>query len=124
MKDRFSIVIESRHLPGPGDTENAFNLNQDELEKRRVMWLDIANDKVVDNPPEREPSEYFSEKTGRGRLQGKWWENCDPVMCCYKLVTIKFQVFGLQTRAEDIIMRVLFVLLVVMTVFFRIKKRC
>lgn len=107
MKERFSIVIESRHLPGPGDAENAFNLSPEELEKRRIVWLDIANDKVADNPLEREPALYFSDKTGRGRLQGKWWESCDPVMCCYKLVTIKFQVFGLQTRAEDIIMRVI-----------------
>lgn len=73
---------------------------------RKIIWIDIAGDRLNDHPPELEPSTFLSEKTGRGRLQGQWWTKQTPRMCCYKLVTIKFQVFGLQTRVEDLIMRV------------------
>ena len=77
-----------------------------QLMQRKVIWIDIAGDKVNDNKPGREPATFLSGKTGRGNLKGEWWEGHEPVMCCYKLVTIKFQVFGLQTRVEDIIQRV------------------
>ena len=68
--------------------------------------IDIAEDQVPGNPPEREPSVFISEKTGRGNLSGEWWKEHNPIMCCYKLVDIKFQVFGCQGRVEDIIKRV------------------
>jgi hypothetical protein len=106
LKDRFNIVVESRHIDDDGSTDNAFNLKEDELQRRKIVWLDIAGDKVNDNPEELEPSIFLSERTKRGKLQGEWWRDHSPIMCCYKLVTIKFQVFGLQTRVEDIIMRV------------------
>jgi hypothetical protein len=98
--------VESRHAGDAGDSENIFNLSEDELVQRRIVWVDIAADKVNDIKPNREPANFYSQKTGRGRLAGEWWKDHDPIMCCYKLVTIKFQVFGLQTRIEDIIMRV------------------
>lgn len=105
LKERFHIVIESKHLPDAGTTENAFNLTPDELETRRIVWVDIAADRVKDHRADHEPAKFCSEKTKRGPLSGQWWGQNEPVMCCYKLVTIKFQVFGLQTRVEDIIMR-------------------
>lgn len=100
------MVVESKHLPDAGDTENAFNLTPAELQQRKIIWIDIAGDKIADNPPHREPSTFLSEKTKRGNLSGEWWKGHDPIMCCYKLVNIKFQVFGLQGRVEDVIMRV------------------
>jgi hypothetical protein len=30
-----------------------------------------------------------------------------PIMCSYKIVQVSFEVWGLQTRAEDLIQRVL-----------------
>jgi len=81
-------------------------LRPDELQSRRVVWIDIADDKIPDNPPTREPSTFVSEKTGRGKLEAEFWKQAAPVMCCYKLVTIKFQVFGFQTRVEDTIQKV------------------
>jgi hypothetical protein len=35
-----------------------------------------------------------------------------PIMCSYKIVQVSFEVWGLQTRAEDLIQRVLLALLV------------
>ncbi|KAF0037605.1 hypothetical protein F2P81_010479 [Scophthalmus maximus] len=50
---------------------------------------------------------YFkSEKTSRGRLQEGWRDSQDPIMCSYKLVTVKFEVWGLQTRVEQFVHKV------------------
>lgn len=111
LRDRFNIVVESKHIDDGGVTENAFGLTEDELLRRKIIWIDIAGDQVNDNPSYYEPSTFLSEKTGRGQLQGNWWTTQTPIMCCYKLVTVKFQVFGLQTRVEDIIMRVRYICL-------------
>ncbi|XP_042562288.1 cytoplasmic phosphatidylinositol transfer protein 1-like, partial [Clupea harengus] len=47
---------------------------------------------------------YFrSEKTLRGVLQEDWRDTQDPIMCSYKLVTVKFEVWGLQTRVEQFV---------------------
>lgn len=98
-------MIESKHLADAGTSENAFNLNNDELDARKIIRIDIGTDKVKDHRADHEPSSFLSEKTKRGNLKEDWWKQSKPVMCCYKLVTIKFQVFGFQTRVEDIIMR-------------------
>lgn len=50
---------------------------------------------------------YFkSEKTSRGILQEGWRDTQDPIMCSYKLVTVKFEVWGLQTRVEQFVHKV------------------
>lgn len=106
LKDRFHIVIESKHLDDNGESENVFGLSEEELLQRKVIRIDIAGDAINDMKPDRDPRTFVSQKTGRGNLSDEWWNDHSPIMCCYKLVTIKFQVFGLQTRVEDIIKRV------------------
>lgn len=50
---------------------------------------------------------YFkSDKTSRGILQEGWRDTQDPIMCSYKLVTVKFEVWGLQTRVEQFVHKV------------------
>ena len=50
---------------------------------------------------------YFkSKKTPRGLLQEGWINNQEPIMCSYKLVTVKFEVWGLQTRVEQFVHKV------------------
>jgi len=44
-----------------------------------------------------------SEKTGRGPLEGDWKKSVDPVMTAYKLVTVQFKWWGLQTKVENFI---------------------
>ena len=64
----------------------------------------MAKDKIHD--PSRDPTTFKSTKTARGPLDPATWTNTtDPIMCCYKLVTIKFQVFGLQGKVEEMIQR-------------------
>lgn len=63
------------------------------------MHIDIANDTVAagDYKPDEDPSKFKSTKTGRGPLIGPdWTKAVEPVMTCYKLVTVEFKWFGLQ----------------------------
>ena len=61
-----------------------------------------------DYKPTEDPSRFKSTKTGRGPLVGPNWERgVDPVMCCYKLVTVEFKWWGLQNKVEKFIHRVI-----------------
>jgi len=107
MKDNFIIVIESLHLPDKGDQYNVHELTPDKLKIREVVMIDISNDSVAnsDYKPSEDPSKFHSNKSGRGPLLGKWQDSVDPVMTCYKLVTVEFKWFGLQNRVENFIQR-------------------
>ncbi|VDN14414.1 unnamed protein product, partial [Dibothriocephalus latus] len=131
MKKDFEIKIESLHSSNL-NLVNAHNLPQDLLAQRKVVYIDISSRAGLgsnDCKPDEEPTTYRSVKTGRGPLpEGRWWEvrfyttvfclwllfvllhlqkehNC-PVMCAYKLVTCRFQWWGLQTQVENLIQRV------------------
>lgn len=102
-KKTFKITIETMHLGDKGDTDNAHQLPPELLSRRKVSYIDIANDQI--DPKEyneaEDPTLYHSEKTGRGPLTATWRETSKPVMTCYKLVTAEFAWFGLQTRIEN-----------------------
>merc|ERR1711872_197567 len=78
-------------------------LDKKKLKERTVVPIDIANDPVnaADFKKDEDPSTFVSEKTGRGPLKGDWIASADPVMTCYKLVTIQFKWWGLQNRVEN-----------------------
>ena len=106
-KDDFYIIVETYHLPDMGDQVNVHELDSMKLEKRVVVNIDIANDAVAsaDYKSDEDPKTFKSEKTGRGPLTGEWKSSVDPVMTAYKLVTIQFKWWGLQTLVENIIDR-------------------
>ncbi|KAF7238228.1 Cytoplasmic phosphatidylinositol transfer protein 1 [Varanus komodoensis] len=54
----------------------------------------------------KDPKYFKSEKTGRGLLKEGWRETQEPIMCSYKLVSVKFEVWGLQTRVEQFVHKV------------------
>ncbi|CAF1067557.1 unnamed protein product [Rotaria sordida] len=107
MKENMIIDISTLHLPDRGESENVHQLTNDELKKRHIVYIHIS-DKVNRNDykPEEDPEKYHSTKTGRGPLLSseQWYKNCEPHMCCYKLVRGKFKWFGIQTRVENLIM--------------------
>lgn len=106
MKENFIVKIETLHLQDKGNTENAHRLTKEQLNKREVVVIDIANDSIQssDYKESEDPTKFKSQKTGRGPLVGKDWKNeCTPVMCCYKLVTVEFKWFGLQSKIESFI---------------------
>lgn len=74
LGDRFKLCIESNHVEGVCTEENAVGLEGEDLERREVILLDIAG-----NVPRKvaceDPSEFLSEKTGRGRLVEGWFRD-------------------------------------------------
>lgn len=105
MKENFFIRIESLHVADNGKLENPFNLSKNELDKREVIYIDIANDPVSssDYKEDEDPTKFLSTKTGRGQLKPNWRDTTTPIMCAYKLVTCEFKWFGLQTKVEKFI---------------------
>ncbi|XP_054166704.1 phosphatidylinositol transfer protein alpha isoform-like [Oppia nitens] len=104
MKDKFRITIETMHSPDRGNQENAHQLSPEKLKQREVVFINIANDNIPTNDykASEDPSVISSEKTGRGPLiTPNWADTIEPVMCAYKLVTVEFIWFGLQTTVES-----------------------
>ncbi|KAJ1645470.1 hypothetical protein LPJ64_002939 [Coemansia asiatica] len=107
MKENMRIVTETMHLPDRGTTENALNLSPEQLALRQVQYIDVADNEAINKKAYKEsedPSIYKSEKTGRGPLSKPGWEkDCDPVMTCYKVVTVEFKWWGITSTVEPII---------------------
>lgn len=72
------------------------------------FWLTIvmANMRVFIFTTLQDLRYFKSDKTSRGILQEGWRDTQDPIMCSYKLVTVKFEVWGLQTRVEQFVHKV------------------
>jgi len=104
LGEKFTFTIETRHFADRGEQENVHNLTPEQLKKREVDFIDIAADKVEqkDYKKEEDPTLVRSEKANRGPLDAKGeWKGKDPMMCCYKLVTVEFKMFGLQGKVES-----------------------
>uniref|UniRef100_A0A803TLF5 Phosphatidylinositol transfer protein cytoplasmic 1 n=1 Tax=Anolis carolinensis TaxID=28377 RepID=A0A803TLF5_ANOCA len=85
-----------------------FDNNEAKDLDREVCFIDIACDEIPERYyKESEDPKYFkSEKTGRGLLKEGWRDTQEPIMCSYKLVSVKFEVWGLQTRVEQFVHKV------------------
>jgi hypothetical protein len=107
MKNNFHITIETMHSPDKGTQENAHELSPEKLRQRDVIFIDIANDPVLnkDYKETEDPTKIQSQKTGRGPLIGNWKETAQPAMCAYKLVTVEFKWFGFQSKVESFIQK-------------------
>ncbi|KAG7243858.1 hypothetical protein INR49_006012 [Caranx melampygus] len=107
MKDNFFIKIETWHKPDLGMQENVHKLDNSTWQNVSVVPIDIA-DRSQDYKPDEDPAKFKSAKTGRGPLGPTWKKelvnktDC-PRMCAYKLVTVKFKWWGLQTKVENFI---------------------
>jgi len=101
MGERFSYTVDTEHFDNDrGEQENVHNLDKAQLKERTVTHLDIVNP-VPESP---DPTQYHSEKTGRGPLEKGWIQKADPIMCAYKLVGVNFKYFGLQNKVESTIL--------------------
>ncbi|XP_049323882.1 cytoplasmic phosphatidylinositol transfer protein 1 [Astyanax mexicanus] len=105
---KFSVHIETKYEDNCGTNDNVFRVEKEKC-KVEVDYVDISSDDV----PERhykmteDLKRFSSMKTGRGPLQTGWWKKSRPVMCSYKLVRVQFEVFGLQSRVEQYIHKVI-----------------
>ncbi|XP_072345331.1 cytoplasmic phosphatidylinositol transfer protein 1-like [Scyliorhinus torazame] len=102
---KFSVKIETRFEDNNGSNSSVFNRVVTPSED--ICYIDI----VSDTYPERcykeseDPRTFRSVKTGRGPLRDGWTETCDPVMCSYKLVEVRFEMYGFQSRVEQLMHR-------------------
>lgn len=100
--EKFYLSVETMHADDRGTQENAVNLNEEDLSKRKVDYLNIAcDDGSVAMEEGEDPTKFLSKKTGRGNLKERFIEDHDPIMTCYKVVKLRFKVFGLQTKVEQ-----------------------
>merc|ERR1712100_828657 len=98
MGARFTYTVETLHFDNDkGEQENVHNLDKKQLKIREVKHIDIV-DPVPDGA---DTSTFHSEVTERGPLRRGWQDEVKPMMCCYKLVTVNFKYFGLQTKVES-----------------------
>jgi hypothetical protein len=104
-QQRFEIVVETRHVADSGSTNNAHNLPRNVLKNRIVDYIDIAFDAVDPRyyKLQEDPLYFHSKLTGRGPLKEKWEQVTQPIMCCYKLVSVNFSLWGLRTKMENLI---------------------
>lgn len=102
---KFSISIQTSYEDNNGTNDNCLNLSEEVLKERQVEFIDIVYDEICPkNYKEEEDLKFFkSIKTGRGPLTEDWQEKTTPVMCTYKVVQASFEVWGLQTRVEELI---------------------
>ncbi|XP_042196947.1 cytoplasmic phosphatidylinositol transfer protein 1 isoform X2 [Callorhinchus milii] len=105
---KFSIYIETKYEDNNGASDHIFDPVKNHTD-HEVCFLDIAYDEIPDRYYKMsEDLRYFaSVKTGRGPLKELWREEFTPVMCSYKQVTVKFEVWGLQTRVEQFVQKVI-----------------
>uniref|UniRef100_A0A3Q0SIC3 Phosphatidylinositol transfer protein beta isoform n=1 Tax=Amphilophus citrinellus TaxID=61819 RepID=A0A3Q0SIC3_AMPCI len=111
MKDDFMIKIETWHKPDLGTQENVHKLDSSTWQNVTVVPIDIADRSLVasaDYKADEDPAIFKSIKTGRGPLGPNWKTELGnkpecPKMCAYKLVTVKFKWWGLQTKVENFI---------------------
>ncbi|KAK6637865.1 hypothetical protein RUM44_008287 [Polyplax serrata] len=104
---RFHILIKTRFQNDNGSSENCLGLTAEELAGRTIEYLDIAYDEVSARKykEEEDPRYFQSKSTGRGPLIEGWKYSFQPIMCSYKYVQVSFEVWGLQTKAEELIHR-------------------
>ncbi|XP_066995843.1 cytoplasmic phosphatidylinositol transfer protein 1 [Anabrus simplex] len=104
---KFHISIKTKYEDNNGSTENCLDLSPELLNERIVDYIDIAYDEVSPKHyKEEEDVRYFqSTKTNRGPLVEGWRDTTTPIMCSYKMVQVSFEVWGLQTKAEEMIQK-------------------
>jgi hypothetical protein len=80
-------------------------LPSNELKNVTVEKLDIAKDAIDRKYYKRQedPAYFKSTKANRGPLKPGWQNNTKPMMCAYKLVTVNFNYWGLQTKVEQLL---------------------
>ncbi|XP_078511090.1 cytoplasmic phosphatidylinositol transfer protein 1-like [Lissotriton helveticus] len=98
---KFQIRIETKFENNNGCNENVFGGKPTPSDD--VCQLDIAFDDLPQAyyKKSEDLTLFHSQKTGRGPLVEGWRKTSQPIMCSYKSVTVKFEVYGFQTRVES-----------------------
>lgn len=99
--EKVFLRVDTMHVDDCGTTANAVGLDQGTLARRGVEMLDIASESSqVPMEQGEDPTAFASVTTRRGPLRPGFAATCTPVMTCYKVVTVQFRIFPLQSRVE------------------------
>eukprot|EP00291_Cryptomonas_curvata_P028204 CAMPEP_0172208138 /NCGR_PEP_ID=MMETSP1050-20130122/34287_1 /TAXON_ID=233186 /ORGANISM="Cryptomonas curvata, Strain CCAP979/52" /LENGTH=374 /DNA_ID=CAMNT_0012887659 /DNA_START=17 /DNA_END=1139 /DNA_ORIENTATION=+ len=110
---KFKIAIETLNVPAQRDSEgnivfdeNVLPYTPEELKKRKVQVVDIADSADVDAgtySAATDPKLVASLKAGRGPLSENWFQQWGdrPCMIAYKKVVISCAYFGIAGTVED-----------------------
>uniref|UniRef100_A0A7S1TLE8 Phosphatidylinositol transfer protein N-terminal domain-containing protein n=1 Tax=Erythrolobus australicus TaxID=1077150 RepID=A0A7S1TLE8_9RHOD len=102
MGESFHLSVESMHANDRGTQANANGLKGAELDARKVDYINVscsdANHKFVEG---EDPRTFQSKKTGRGPFLERWFESSPVCMCAYKVVRLRFKMWGIQTKVEQ-----------------------
>ena len=90
------------------NSKKSHNLTEEELNQRTTDYIDIVSDPLSEHKykESEDPKLVKIRKTRphRGPLKETWKTDLKhekvPMMCAYKIVKTKFEVWGLQTRVE------------------------
>ncbi|KAJ8037841.1 Cytoplasmic phosphatidylinositol transfer protein 1 [Holothuria leucospilota] len=101
--DKFSLYILSRYENNCGTSYNCLGLSEEDLKEREVDHVDIVFNEVPEKyyKVEEDLTKFKSKTTDRGPLKPGWKENTTPIMCSYKAIKMKFEVWGLQSKVEN-----------------------
>jgi hypothetical protein len=108
--ERFSMTIESRHFDmDKGEQENALELPEDVLKKRVIHKMDIGAEQPTDKNEYKESEDPRLFKSGPfadkyQALTEGWQDRTETYMCCYKVVTVLFKIWGVQGKGESYLM--------------------
>ncbi|XP_026807905.1 cytoplasmic phosphatidylinositol transfer protein 1 isoform X2 [Rhopalosiphum maidis] len=104
---KLSVTIHTKFEDNSGTTENCLGLTGEKLVERIVDFVDVAYDEVSPKHyKEEEDLKFFqSKKTMRGPLPENWKNTTSPIMCSYKVVEASFEVWGIQSKAEEYIQK-------------------
>ncbi|KAA8499705.1 Phosphatidylinositol transfer protein 2 [Porphyridium purpureum] len=102
LGDSFHLSVETMHADDRGTTYNANNLSDADLKACKVDYINIscedANVKFKEN---EDPRQFRSGSTGRGPFPERWFEVSPVCMCAYKVVKLRFKVWGAQSKVEQ-----------------------
>ncbi|XP_066463816.1 cytoplasmic phosphatidylinositol transfer protein 1-like [Eleutherodactylus coqui] len=100
---KFQIRIETKFENNNGCNAQVFG--EKPTPEDDLCFIDIAADDLAEGYYKKSEDlrTFRSEKTGRGPLLQAWQETTKPIMCSYKLVAAKFEVYGFQSRVESFI---------------------
>lgn len=104
LGSKFSLTIETKYIEDNGSRDDIFPERDPKVE---VDIVDIVTDPIDSSKykAEEDPTIYRPKKVDRGPLTKNWRETHKPVMCSYKLVSVNFSYWGLQSRVESFIHR-------------------
>ncbi|KAF4673668.1 hypothetical protein FOL47_010251 [Perkinsus chesapeaki] len=121
MLSEFSMEIDSMHIEGNCTDDNALKLDDADLAKRKIDFIDIVNDHISsrDYNEEEDPSKWHSEKLDMGPLESDWMQTTQPIMTCYKVIHVTCNPgFMMQNRVESFIVKA------TKTTLFKYHRKC